>query len=500
MTPPTVDVEITSATTARATLADADVPPMNLEANESKTLSTVVHEFLYSMAQAQGVDVEVVYRTAKDTRFLTVGPDGKTEERAPSVPLPTVTQVGPEPVASETVSTPPRGPVVVAAEPIAYVAAPQPAAATTPSPVGQRPTEPITGPIKGPLDVHPQLSAPSANRDDGPGVVSPAREGLRGTLNTLGFKLLPKSGSAEDRARRTAAVTGRHIATIGRQLHADATIAVLNPKGGVGKTPLLLAVADTLAMYRPATSIVAFDVSDSGGGLADRAALAADHGPDVWDVLEHAEELTAPGVRASALGRFTIRQPTGVEIVPGYRRIAAAAIDRHACEILASVLRRHRQMLLIDTGNNPNSTAWQWAAAASDVFIIPVPLRGTVPGLVAEMIEDLAGVAPEVLDRVLMLITEGPDDDPETEFDDVETFIRGGIAPDRFVRIPYDRLLHSGRIDYPQLQPDTRTALITAAAKVIDLLVGIDPTTESLIDTTDLHSLIRPQPITRIRP
>jgi MinD-like ATPase involved in chromosome partitioning or flagellar assembly len=203
-------------------------------------------------------------------------------------------------------------------------------------------------------------------------------------------------------------------------------------------------------------------------------------------------------VRASALGRFTIRQPTGVEIVPGYRRIAVAAIDRHACETLASVLRRHRQMLLVDTGNNTNSSAWQWAAAA-DVVVIPVPLRGTIPGMVAEMIDDLAGVAPEVLDRVLMLITEGPDDDPETEFDDVETFIRGGIASDRFVRIPYDRLLHSGRINYQQLQPKTRTALIAAAAKVIDLLATIDPTTEGLIDTTELHSITRPQPITRIR-
>ncbi|PQP21168.1 MinD/ParA family ATP-binding protein [Rhodococcus opacus] len=494
---PTVDVEITSKTTARATLADANVPPMNLEAHESKTLSTVVHEFLHNMAQAQGVDVEVIYRTAKDTRFLTVGPDGKAEERAPSMPPPIITEAPPEPVL-EPVSTPRGGPVVVAAEQMAYEPAPQPVDASTPSRVGQRPTGPATGPIKGPLDVRPQLSAPHATPDDSPDVVSPARKGLRGTLNTLGFKLPPKSGSSEERARRTAAVTSRYIATISRQVHADATIAVLNPKGGVGKTPLLLGIADTLAMYRPATSIVAFDVSDSGGGLADRAAVGADHGPDLWDVLEHAEELTAPGVRASALGRFTIRQPTGVEIVPGYRRIAAAAIDRHACETLASVLRRHRQMLLVDTGNNTNSSAWQWATEA-DVVVIPVPLRGTIPGTVAEMIDDLAGVAPEVLDRVLMLITEGPDDDPETEFDDVETFIRGGIAPDRFVRIPYDRLLHSGRINYPQLQPKTRTALIAAAAKVVELLSTIDPTTGGLIDTTELHSIARPQPITRIR-
>ncbi|RYE37554.1 MAG: ParA family protein, partial [Hyphomicrobiales bacterium] len=234
MTPPTVDVEITSATTARAVLADADVPPMNLEANESKTLSTVVHEFLYNMAQTQGADVEVVYRTGKDTRFLTVGPDGKTEERAPSMPLPTVTQAAPEPVAADPVSMPSGGPVVVAAEQIAYEAAPPPFGVSTPSLVGRRPAEPITGPIAGPLDVLGQLSAPRAN----PAVSDPARLGVRGRLNAmLGLELAPKTDSLEMRLRDSQT-------TIARPLPEDAVITFANLKGGVGKTPMSISLAE----------------------------------------------------------------------------------------------------------------------------------------------------------------------------------------------------------------------------------------------------------------
>lgn len=70
---PTVEIEATSATTARATLTGADVPPMDLAATEDKALAAVVHEFVCTLAVKQQSAVEVIYRTGKDTRFLTVG-------------------------------------------------------------------------------------------------------------------------------------------------------------------------------------------------------------------------------------------------------------------------------------------------------------------------------------------------------------------------------------------------------------------------------------------
>ncbi len=68
---PTVDVEITS-TTVRATLADTEVPAMELEAPDSTALSEVVHKFLHALAKEQDTAVEVVYCTGTHTRYLRV--------------------------------------------------------------------------------------------------------------------------------------------------------------------------------------------------------------------------------------------------------------------------------------------------------------------------------------------------------------------------------------------------------------------------------------------
>ncbi|MBH0119241.1 ParA family protein, partial [Rhodococcus sp. CX] len=100
---PTVEIEATSATTARARLTGADVPPMDLTATEDKALAAVVHEFVRTLAAGQQSAVEVVYRTGKDTRFLTVGPDGKLTETAPSVPIPVVA-TEPDPTTTEPVA------------------------------------------------------------------------------------------------------------------------------------------------------------------------------------------------------------------------------------------------------------------------------------------------------------------------------------------------------------------------------------------------------------
>ncbi len=116
---PTVEIEATSATTARATLTGADVPPMDLTATEDKALAAVVHEFVCTLAVKQQSAVEVIYRTGKDTRFLTVGLDGKLTESAPSVPIPVVA-IEPEPAAAEPVTAIPAGPVTVTADPMTF--------------------------------------------------------------------------------------------------------------------------------------------------------------------------------------------------------------------------------------------------------------------------------------------------------------------------------------------------------------------------------------------
>jgi MinD-like ATPase involved in chromosome partitioning or flagellar assembly len=457
MTPPTVDVEITSKTTARATLAAADVHPMNLEATDSKTLSTVVHEFLYNMARAQGAGVEVVYRTAKDTRFLIVGPDGKAEERAPSMPLPTITPPSPTPAApaaAEPVFTPPSGPVVVAAEQITYETGLHPADASPPTPVGQRPAESATGPIEGLLDVHPQLSAPLAN----PAASDPARFGVRGRLNAVfGLKLTPKPDSLELRLREAQT-------TIALPLPEDAVITVANLKGGVGKTPMSISLAETLAEHRGPATVTCMDLGEVDGSFADRVAVPPNAGKDAVTMLAAINPETE--VRPSTLARYLIRQPSGSDIIAG----AQSPISYDDAAALGAILGRHRDVLIADTGNSSHAGSWRWAITAAHAVVVPVPLRRDAAGAANRTLATIAAVRPDILARTVVVITAGPGDAPMVETEAVTALptLRVPVC-----RMPFEPLFASGeRIALSQLQRETQDALTRLAATVVALMAG----------------------------
>ena len=469
MTTLTVDVEITSKTTARATLPDADVPHMDLEATENRSLSAVVHEFLTNIAKGQDSDVEVVYRTGKDTKFLTVSPNGKAEERAPSAPLPIVANT-PEPAAAEPVSTPLAGPVVVAAEPIAYEAAPQPVQAPAQAPqtvvepvpslalAAQRPVEPVTGPLSGPLPVLSQLSAPRAN----PAESDPARLGVRGRLNAvLGLKLAPKSHSLEMRLR------GAHT-TIERALSEGAMITFANVKGGVGKTPMSISLAEALAEHRGPATVTCLDLGEVGGSFADRVAVPPAAGQDVVSLLVGIDP-AATDVPPSRVARFLTRQPAGSDIITG-RAGAAAALTYEEAAALGTILGRHRDVLVAATGNSSLSESWQWAIKASHAVVIPVPLRRDAAVAAQRTLSTIAAVRPDVLARTVVVITDGPGDAPMVETEAVDAFSTLGVP---VCRMPFEPLFASGeRIALSQLRRETQDALTVLAATAVDLMVG----------------------------
>ncbi|EME19364.1 hypothetical protein [Rhodococcus triatomae] len=467
MTPPTVDVEITSKTTARATLEDANVPPMELEATEHKEIGAVVHEFVHTIAKEQDAAVDVVYRTGKDTKYLTVGPNGQADMRAPSTPIPVVTMAEPEPAESEPVSAPPVGSVTVSAEsmdyadttpaaqPVARPIVPTPtppqtagrlAAAPSPSPAGQRPAEAITGPITGPLDVLSQLSAPRAT----PVSADRARLGVRGRINALlGLKLAPKTDSLEMRLR------GSQLA-ITRPLPEGAVITVANVKGGVGKTPMSISLAETLAEHRGPATITCLDLGEVGGSLGDRIAQPASAGQNI------AALLAATDVRPSTLSRYLARQPFGSDVVTG----AAVPVSFDQAAALAATLGRHRELIVADTGNSSLAGSWQWAATAATAVIVPVPLRRDAAAGAQCTLNALVAARPDVLSRTVVVITEGPGDAPLVETETVEAFVALGVP---VCRMPFEPLFASGeRIALTQLRRETRDALTVLAATVVD--------------------------------
>ncbi|MBP2520967.1 ParA family protein [Rhodococcus erythropolis] len=306
------------------------------------------------------------------------------------------------------------------------------------------------------LRPRPVNSAPASA---GPGAQEPARIGLRGRLNAiLNLGLAPKAGSAETRQR----IAG---ATVARPIPGFSIVTVANTKGGAGKSPIAAALNEEIATYRGPGSSVCVDVSDVGGTLPKRAVISPPDGQDVNALIDAAAHGT---IVPAMLSQFLTRQPRGGDILVGSSGDSGAAFSYDEAAEVGRILSDHREILIADTGNSRVAGGWRWATDHADVLLVPMPLRLDVD--VLKMLKFLkARHGAAILDRTIVLITDGPGDAPVVEVPEVENLKELGVH--RFARMPYEpKFASGGPIALPQLLPATATALTVLAAMVVDLI------------------------------
>lgn len=507
----TLDVEITSPTTATAVWPGSD--PIELHAADRTALSAKIYHFSQSRAAAVDGPVEVRIVDGGRQRGVTVTPDGQAAQSMPSGPLPVVPvdQLATTPVGDEA-DEPAPGPVTVTAEAIEPAVitadavtydhtppAPRPDAAepTDPEiPASQRtPTDsskavsagaehtvsrtasghsPAPGPTPRPRPVddrpeHQRITRPveSTGHRPLPSLTAqrrtqsePARQGLRGRLNALGLHLAPRPASSEMRIRDA-------IATITAPISDFKRVTVANLKGGVGKTPIALGLSATIATHRGAGTVVCADLAEVGGSLGDRAAVPPGKDQNIGAILAAADDITR---RSSTLSWLLTRQPTGEDIAAGRQGLAGAEpLDAQQAATLGQLLALSREILIADTGNNQLAGSWQWAIAHSDVLVVPVPLRRDAAIAAVRMLIDISDIDPGVLARTLVIVTDGPGDQPMVETEAVDAFVRLDVA--KVLRMPYEPLFAGGEpIIDTQLRATTVESLTVIAAAVVELM------------------------------
>lgn len=290
-----------------------------------------------------------------------------------------------------------------------------------------------------------------------PGVhTDPARWGWRGRANAFGLRLRP--------ARSGVEVTYRcAVERIRQPLPGTPVILVANPKGGSGKTPTTVLLAALFGRHRGGR-VVAWDAHEACGTLAARAACCPSQ-HSVWDVLAHARELCTANADASGLARFLQRQPSLDEIlasdqIPG----GSVCIGRDECAAILAVLRRHREMVVVDTGNNDRAEGFRWAVANATQLVVPIIARRDVIVSALRLLDGIAEDGHEELAAraVIALCVVGPQPDDVTE-----TLAAAGIA--RIVRVPFDPVLAGGdRVVVSRLGRNSVRAWTEVAATVAD--------------------------------
>ncbi|MQY28913.1 MinD/ParA family ATP-binding protein [Nocardia aurantia] len=292
---------------------------------------------------------------------------------------------------------------------------------------------------------------------DAPGAAAEAAEwGWRGRINMLfGAQLLPRPNGPETAFRQA-------VERIRQPLPGTPMIVVANPKGGSGVTPTAIMLSALLGRYRGG-NVVAWDAHESTGTLAARA--AAEHGPaTVWDVLGQARKLCSTNADASALARFLHRQPSLDEVLasdqdPG----GSAMIGRDECAAVLAVLRRHRSVIVVDTGNNPRAAGFRWAIEHATALVVPVTDRRDVIVGALRLLDGVADTGHDEL-ATSAVVVAARDPLPGRS---VEALSAAGVR--RVATVPWDPALASGeRIVLSRLPTATVRAWTHAAADVTD--------------------------------
>ncbi|MEU2004514.1 MinD/ParA family protein [Rhodococcus sp. NPDC019627] len=327
-------------------------------------------------------------------------------------------------------------------------------------------------------------------------VIGPAVWGWRGKVNAAtGLRIRPTPESAEMRFRDS-------IERIQQPLPGCSVVTFANPKGGAGKTPSLLTVSNTFGRHR-GRGVVAWDANEATGTLGDRAARTTDNELGPWDVLEHASELASASAVSGALGNYLRLQPTLDEVLAADNSTTRErGIGWDECAALMAVLRRHRDLIFIDTGNNPLAANWLWAVEHSDLLVVPLPLRTDMAKQAYRMLDGLAARGLDELVRsALILTTATPESDPGLEASVLEEFGRLGVQ--NIIRgVPYEPQFASGnRIAYDRLAQTTIEAYTNIAAEIADLLAyRAQGRVQSLSDSSAPAQMQRPPEVPRLPP
>ncbi|WP_375401368.1 ATPase [uncultured Amnibacterium sp.] len=284
-----------------------------------------------------------------------------------------------------------------------------------------------------------------------------ATRGWRGALARTG---LPVAPNRFERGERSDVEVVRRTWTVPR------TIAVVNGKGGANKTPTTALLAAVFARLGGA-GVLAWDNNDARGTLGWRTDSAG-HELSAGEVLAQAQWLLSPDAGAAdlaghvhhqAVDKYDVLRASPLQITGEHR------IDEREFDALHAVASKYYRLVIVDSGNDESSPRWRRMIDRTDQLVVATTALGEHAEAGALLLEALSHRderSSQLAERAVVVVSQSEKSAGQV----AAKRIAEAFAPmvRQTVTIPYDRALHSGKIRYDALEPDTRRAWLTAAA------------------------------------
>lgn len=473
-----------------------------LAASNSEQLRALLLGKAASRARAQNQVVSVTARDTSGVAYLLVSPSGAikladkppTQQPAPpqATPAPDLAaqvlaayqthsqqpvspqapaplnqnmpQPAPQPVPQQSVP----GQPVAATQPLAQAPTPPPVVPSqqpVPQPVPQQPVpqqsvpQPVNQPVPG---QGVQVSAPVLRaRPDSflakSAAGGPKPTGWRAVAGRLGFKVQASQAQCQQ---------WEDERTVSQHWPGPRTIAVLNGKGGAGKTPTSILLASNFARLGSG-SVVAADGNVTRGTLGWRTEQGP-HNATILDMVPQTEALMDPSARNGDVAAYTHHQTIDQFDVLRSNPLLLSTEQKLSPEELdgiQQVLTRYYRMIIWDTGNDEGDSLWLRIVSHADQIVIATTTRTDHAEAGRLLLQGLSGrderSAALAANAVVVISQADREEPPATSL--VDGF--AGIARE-VVTIPYDRAMREQWLRSDKLAPATRAAWLHAAAAV----------------------------------
>lgn len=472
-----------------------------LTASDSEQLRALLLGKAASRARAQNQVVSVTARDTSGVAYLLVSPSGaikladkpptqqptpapqtnaapdlaaqvlaayQTHSQQPVSPQPpagTLNQNMPQPAPQRAPQPMPQQPVpgqqVAATQPVAQAPTPVvPSQQPVPQPL---PQQSVPQPVNQPVSQQGvQVSAPVLRaRPDSflakSAAGGPKPTGWRAVAGRLGFKVQASQAQCQQ---------WEDERTVSQHWPGPRTIAVLNGKGGAGKTPTSILLASNFARLGSG-SVVAADGNVTRGTLGWRTEQGP-HNATILDMVPQTEALMDPSARNGDVAAYTHHQTidqfdvlrSNPLLLSTEQKLSPKELDG-----IQQVLTRYYRMIIWDTGNDEGDSLWLRIVSHADQIVIATTTRTDHAEAGRLLLQGLSGrderSAALAANAVVVISQADREEPPATSL--VDGF--AGIARE-VVTIPYDRAMREQWLRSDKLAPATRAAWLHAAAAV----------------------------------
>ncbi|GAA1495390.1 AAA family ATPase [Paeniglutamicibacter kerguelensis] len=463
--------------TATVTIEDRthEFEAANEEEARAKTLALVIGH-----AASQGAPVRALMTDEQGTWPVKVHPDGSVDADTGNVSR----VVHEEPIAApirKRQSTPADPSPATDMEQPVTSRKPVPNADTAPqisAPEATAPQAPATG-EKAANPFTQKAPTPSTNstgqeqQPAGPGtrrearqsfltkeqVEEPASKGWRGSLTRMGMRMAP---SEDERAERG------DVQAVSQHWPGPRTIAIVNGKGGAGKTPTTVLLSAIFARYGGA-GVLSWDNNQTRGTLGWRTEQGP-HEATLLDLLPQSEKLLGTGAQSADLAHFVHHQTRDKFDVLRSKPMALAheqRVEPADVDAIHAVAAKYYRLIFIDSGNDESDPMWLRMIDLADQIVVATTTRNDHAEAGALLLEALAERnehSARLAREAVAVISQA---DPKATRADLEHVAKGYEALVRqAVQIPHDPALVDGQISYEALRPATQRAWLASAAAV----------------------------------